>query len=122
MPSCLSLHLVKVACRITAFWEHGITQLKMHPLVFKRVMIDGTKVSFTSQVEHEQISIVLDLVDDQLIGEVRASEGAMSIVMVKKGAKAGNQIDETAIDTIESQTIELEGIGRYNLIEDGENK
>ena len=84
----------------------------------ENLMIDGTKVSFTSQVEHEQISIVLDLVDDQLIGEVRASEGAMYIVMVKKGAKGSNQIDETAIDITESQTTTSEGIGRENLIEE----
>ena len=84
----------------------------------EKLIIDSTKVSFISQIEHEQISIVLDMVGDQLIGEVRASEGAMPIVMVKKGAKIGNQIDETAIDKTKSQTTALEGIGRHNLTEE----
>jgi glycoprotein endo-alpha-1,2-mannosidase len=86
----------------------------------ENLLIDGTNVSLTSHVEHEQISIILEMVSNQLVGEVRASEGAMSIVMVKKGSKTDVDTDdiENKTDKSVAQAIALEGIGRTNLLDE----
>lgn len=46
---------------------------------------DSTKVSFTTEIEHELIFIKLEMKGDDLVGMVHYSDGAMSVSMVKKG-------------------------------------
>jgi glycoprotein endo-alpha-1,2-mannosidase len=77
--------------RVIFYEENDSTKAKLKvygiPIETDNLEIDSSKVSFTTQVEHEQISIKLEMKDDSLIGMVHASEGAMSISMVKKGRK-----------------------------------
>jgi len=84
--------------RVIFYEENDSTKAKLKiygiPKETANLEIDSTKVFFTTQVEHEQISIKLEMMDDELIGMVRASEGAMPISMVKKGSKQREKKDK----------------------------
>ncbi len=58
------------------------------------MVIDGANVFFTTQVEHEEISMELEMKYDTLKGMVFASEGAMSIAIVKKGRRSHEKKDK----------------------------
>jgi len=83
----------------------------------ENLQIDGAKVSCTAEVEHEQISIKLEMKDNQLMGWIQFSDGGMAVEMVKKGAK-GNVESETSEDKKEIKTVVLKGIGRTNLVDE----
>jgi len=77
--------------RVIFYEENDSTKAKIKvygiPIETSNLEIDSAKVSFTTQVEHEQVSIKLDMKEETLIGMVHASEGAMPISMVKRGRK-----------------------------------
>jgi len=77
--------------RVIFYEENDSTKAKLKvygiPIKTDDLEIDSAKVSFTTQVEHEQVSIKLEIKEDALIGMVHASEGAMPISMVKKGRR-----------------------------------
>lgn len=110
--------------KVIFYEEYETTKAKIKIYGFtidtENLEIEGAKVSFTAEVEHEQISIKLEMKDNKLIGWVQFSDGGMSIVMVKKGTK--NNVEtadiENKTDKSESKAIALEGIGRYNLLDE----
>jgi len=77
--------------RVIFYEENDSTKAKLKvygiPIKTDHLEIDSASVSFTTQVEHEQVSIKLERQEDALIGMVHASEGAMPISMVKKGRR-----------------------------------
>jgi len=77
--------------RVIFYEEHDSVKAKLKvygiPIETDNLEIDSTKVSFTTQVEHEQVSIKLEMGEEALIGLVHASEGTMPISMVKKGRR-----------------------------------
>jgi len=77
--------------RVIFYEENDSVKAKLKvygiPIETANLEIDSAKVSFTTQVEHEEVSIKLEMKEDALIGMVHASEGAMDISMVKKGRK-----------------------------------
>lgn len=77
--------------KVIFFEEDDVTRakLKVYGIAIKcdNLIMEGDKVSFTTQVEHEDVAIKLEMKDKKLIGMVHASEGGMSIEMVKKARK-----------------------------------
>jgi hypothetical protein len=77
--------------RVIFYEENDSVKAKLKvygiPIGTDNLEIDSSKVSFTTQVEHEEVSIKLEMKEDALIGMVHASEGAMAISMVKKGRR-----------------------------------
>ncbi len=110
--------------KVIFYEEEGTTKAKIKIYGFtidtEHLEIDGAKVSCTAVVEHEQISIKLEMKDNQLIGWVQFSDGGMAIEMVKKGAKGNVEtgIAEQTSDRTEIKTVALEGIGRTNLVDE----
>ena len=74
--------------RVIFFEEDEMTRakIKVYGISMKcdNLNIEGDKVSFTTRVEHEDVSIKLEMKDNKLVGLVHSSEGGMSIEMVKK--------------------------------------
>lgn len=77
--------------RVIFYKENDSTKAKLKvygiPIETSNLQIDSTKISFTTQVEHEQVSIKLERKEDKLVGMTYASEGSMAISMVKKGRR-----------------------------------
>jgi hypothetical protein len=75
--------------RVIFYKENDSLKVKLKvygiPIEAANLEIDGTKISFTTQIEHEQISIKLEKKEDELVGMVLASEGGMPISLEKKG-------------------------------------
>ena len=80
--------------KVIFFEEDGIVKakLKIYGLTIKTndLIITETRVSFNAKVDIEQIAIRLVLEGDRLTGLVHTSEGAMSIVVAKKGSQKKN--------------------------------
>jgi glycoprotein endo-alpha-1,2-mannosidase len=94
--------------KVIFFEEDGDVKakLKIYGLTIKTkdLNISGSQVSFIAQVDIEQVAIKLELEgEDRLTGLVHISEGAMPVVMEKKGIKKRrrSQSDRKAADTIE---------------------
>jgi len=108
--------------RMIFFEEEGLikAKIKIYGFTFdtENLKINGNKISCTTEVEHEQLSIKLEMNDNQLVGWVQFSDGGMSISMIKKGMKGSVEIDELADDKPEGNAIAFEGIGRNNLIDE----
>jgi glycoprotein endo-alpha-1,2-mannosidase len=104
--------------KVIFFEEDEVTRakLKVYGISMKcdNLIIEGDKVSFTTSVEHEDVSIKLEMKDNKLIGLVHASEGGMSIEMVKKGRKNRERENKSGQKTNRFREGELT-TGRVNL-------
>ena len=85
--------------RVIFYEENDSVKAKLKvygiPIETANLEIDSTRVSFTTQVEHEQVSIKLEKKEDKLVGLTYASEGSMAISMVKKGRKNREQKEKS---------------------------
>jgi len=97
--------------RVIFYEENDSTKAKIRvyglPIETSNLEIDSAKVSFTTQVEHEQISVKLEMKEESLIGMVHASEGAMSISMLKKGSKNREREDKGRRGSRKSRNSEI---------------
>jgi glycoprotein endo-alpha-1,2-mannosidase len=93
--------------RVIFYEENDSVKAKLKvygiPIETDNLEIDSTKISFTTQVEHEEVSIKLEKKEDMLVGLTYASEGSMAISMVKKGRKNREQKEKSSRKRIKSR-------------------
>lgn len=110
--------------KVIFYEEEGTAKAKIKIYGFtietENLKIDGAKVSCTAEIEHEQISIKLEMIDNQLLGWVQFSDGGMSISMIKKGAldTVDTGTPEYVSNKTEIKSAIFEGIGRTNLVDE----
>jgi glycoprotein endo-alpha-1,2-mannosidase len=97
--------------RVIFFQENDSVKAKLKiygiSIETANLKLDSANVSFTSQIEHEQISIKLEMKENELVGMVHASEGAMEISMLKKGRKNRVVKDKSTRKTNRSKEKEI---------------
>ena len=84
-------------------------ELKIYGLTIKTkdLSISSSKVSFTAEVDIEQVAIKLEFEDDRLVGLVHMSEGAMAVEMEKKGGKrSAKDSPENSLEAASSKEME----------------
>jgi glycoprotein endo-alpha-1,2-mannosidase len=86
----------------------------------EQLKIEGDEVSFIAQVEHEQISIKLEMTDNKLIGKIQASDLSSPIVMIKKGKKYSEKSEEPErIEDKSKSKVAISGDASINKLAEG---
>lgn len=110
--------------KVVFYEENDSTKAKIKIYGFslpaKNLVVDENNVSFSVWVETEEVSIKLEIQDDKMVGQVKASDLSSPIVLVKKGRKINTDSENKFIEKQFSKA-QIDSIitSRKNILTEG---